>query len=403
VRIVVLAVGFRGNVHPSVALVARLEARGFRVTIACPGVYREMAEAAGLPCVPLSGDPRAELATKQGQRALGAGRNAFRFARRLAVLGRPMLARYLAEQTAACSQADAIVFSPMGFVGYHVAEQRGVPSVLAQLQPTEPTRAFPSFTVPGGRSLGPLGNRLSHLAAEQALWQVLRPAVNRWPREALDLAPLPLAGPYPRLRRQRHPTLYAYSPTVLPRPPDWPDHIQVTGYWFLDPQPGWRPPPALTAFLAAGPPPVYVGFGSMVSGDPAATRQLVRVALRCAGVRGVLLGDPAADPSDEHVHVVADSPHTWLLPHTAAVVHHGGAGTTGAGLRAGVPNVICPWFADQPLWAERVHALGAGPRPVPPDASPPWRWATPSPRLSATPPCVRKPPRSAARSRPSAA
>jgi UDP:flavonoid glycosyltransferase YjiC (YdhE family) len=141
----------------------------------------------------------------------------------------------------------------------------------------------------------------------------------------------------------------------------------------------------------------------MVSGDPAATRQLVRVALRCAGVRGVLLGDPAADPSDEHVHVVADSPHTWLLPHTAAVVHHGGAGTTGAGLRAGVPNVICPWFADQPLWAERVHALGAGPRPVPPDASPPWRWATPSPRLSATPPCVRKPPRSAARSRPSAA
>jgi hypothetical protein len=122
------------------------------------------------------------------------------------------------------------------------------PSVLTQLQPTEPTRAFPSFTVPGGRSLGPLGNRLSHLAAEQALWQFLRPAVNRWRRETLDLAPLPLAGPYPRLRRQRHPTLYAYSPTVLPRPPDWPDHVQVTGYWFLDPVPGWRPPPALAAF-----------------------------------------------------------------------------------------------------------------------------------------------------------
>jgi UDP:flavonoid glycosyltransferase YjiC (YdhE family) len=88
------------------------------------------------------------------------------------------------------------------------------------------------------------------------------------------------------------------------------------------------------------------------------------VALRRAGVRGVLLGDPAADPSDDQVHVVADTPHAWLLPRTAAVVHHGGAGTTGAGLRAGVPNVVCPWFADQPLWAERVHALGAGPRPV---------------------------------------
>lgn len=364
-RIVVLAVGSRGDVQPPVALGAGLRARGFRVTIACPGVYRDMAEAAGLPCVPLSGDPRAELATKQGQTLLAAGRNAFKFARRLAALGRPTLAHYLAEQTAACSYADAIVFSPLGFVGYHVAEQRGVPSILTQLQPTEPTRAFPSFTVPGGRSLGRFGNRLSHLAAEQALWQFLRPTVNRWRREALDLAPLPLAGPYPRLRRQRHPTLYAYSPTVLPRPPDWPDHLQVTGYWFLDPQPGWRPPSDLAAFLAAGPPPVYVGFGSMVSGDPAATRRVVRAALRRARVRGVLLADPTEESSDDHVHVVADTPHAWLLPRTAAVVHHGGAGTTGAGLRAGVPNVICPWFADQPLWAQRVHALGAGPRPVP--------------------------------------
>jgi hypothetical protein len=127
------------------------------------------------------------------------------------------------------------------------------------------------------------------------------------------------------------------------------------------------------------------------------------VALRRAGVRGVLLGDPAADPSDDQVHVVADTPHAWLLPRTAAVVHHGGAGTTGAGLRAGVPNVVCPWFADQPLWAERVHALAPARDRCSPGASPLRRWATPSPKPSATLPCVRKPPPWAARSRPSAA
>ncbi len=110
---------------------------------------------------------------------------------------------------------------------------------------------------------------------------------------------------------------------------------------------------------------MYVGFGSMVSADPATTRRVVRAALRRARVRGVLLDDPAADPSDDEVQVVADVPHAWLLPRTAAVVHHGGAGTTGAGLRAGVPNVVCPVVFDQPLWAERVHALGAGPRPLP--------------------------------------
>jgi len=147
--------------------------------------------------------------------------------------------RVLAALTAACDDADAIVYGPLGFVGFHVGQARGVPTALAQLQPTEPTRAFPSFTLPA-RSLGPLGNKLSHRLLEQVGWQLLRRPINRWRHERLGLSPLPLAGPWPILRRGANPVLYAYSPTVLPRPVDWPPHVHVTGYWFLDRSPAGR-------------------------------------------------------------------------------------------------------------------------------------------------------------------
>jgi UDP:flavonoid glycosyltransferase YjiC (YdhE family) len=159
--------------------------------------------------------------------------------------------------------------------------------------------------------------------------------------------------------------LCCFSDTVVPRPADWPSYVHTTGYWFVDTAPDWSPPRELAGFLAAGPPPVYVGFGSMVPADPVRTDAVVRSALRRAGLRGVLAGDPAHAPQDDDVLVVNDVPHAWLFPRMAAVVHHGGAGTTAAGMRAGVPTIVCPFFGDQPYWGERVAALGAGPRPLP--------------------------------------
>src|SRR5690606_33997419 len=134
------------------------------------------------------------------------------------------------------------------------------------------------------------------------------------------------------------------------------------GYWFLD-EPDWEPPRELADFLAAGPAPVYIGFGSMVPKDAEMTEMVVRTALKAAGVRGVVQGDP--ETSDDQVLAVRDVPHSWLFPRMAAVVHHGGAGTTAAGLRAGAPTVVCPFFGDRPYWGERVAALGAGPAPLP--------------------------------------
>ena len=164
------------------------------------------------------------------------------------------------------------------------------------------------------------------------------------------------------------PVLYAYSPTLLP-PPDWPSRFHVTGAWFLDPPPDWQPPPDLVAFLEGGPPPVYVGFGSMTSADPDATLALVLDALSRAGQRGVLLhgwaGLGTGRELPDTVFALDDVPHSWLFPRMAALVHHGGAGTTVAGLRAGIPSVVTPLTADQPSWGRIVHRLGAGPRPIP--------------------------------------
>jgi UDP:flavonoid glycosyltransferase YjiC (YdhE family) len=185
--------------------------------------------------------------------------------------------------------------------------------------------------------------------------------------ELLRLPRLPFSGPSAR-QLERTPLYYAYSPTVIPRPADWAERIHVTGFWFSDPPPGWTPPPDLVSFLESGPPPVYVGFGSMPSGSAEDTLKLILKALELSHQRCVLLSGWAGIGEDrklpEYAFGVESVPHSWLFPRMRAVVHHGGAGTTGAGLRAGVPSIVTPFVADQPNWGRRVEALGVGPRAI---------------------------------------
>jgi UDP:flavonoid glycosyltransferase YjiC (YdhE family) len=211
-------------------------------------------------------------------------------------------------------------------------------------------------------------NRFSHHLTRQIFWQGFRSADRLARRQVLQLQPAPLWGPYRSTYLQGMPTLYGFSPSVIPPPPDWGEDTHVTGYWFLDPDQGWQPNSGLLAFLESGPPPVYVGFGSMGNRNPQATAALVARALDMSGQRAVLSsgwGGMEVDDLPESVFLVGSVPHTWLFPRMASVVHHGGAGTTAAGLRAGVPSVVVPFFGDQPFWGRRVHELGAGPEPIP--------------------------------------
>jgi sterol 3beta-glucosyltransferase len=162
--------------------------------------------------------------------------------------------------------------------------------------------------------------------------------------------------------------LLCYSPLICPAPPDWPAWYHVTGTWFLDPPSDFRPPANLVDFLADGPPPVSVGFGSMVARDAERLTDLVVKALRLAGKRGILLGGWSGlgghiDGSD--MLAIGSVDHHWLFPQVAAVIHHGGSGTTASAIRAGVPSIVTPFFADQPFWARRVYELGVGPSPIP--------------------------------------
>src|SRR5215469_12664430 len=227
--------------------------------------------------------------------------------------------------------------------------------------PLTPTRAFPSFLMGRGIDRGPRLDRLIWSLSEQVVWQLLR-SDDRKLRRELGLRPLPFFGPLARQQCEEMPVYYTYSPAVLPRPADWPDRVQVTGYWFLDPPTGWQPPADLLHFLQAGPPPVSIGFGSMASRDAQASLHLVLKALELSGQRGVLLSGWAGlgkgRTLPENVFRAESLPHSWLFPRMAAVVHHGGAGTTGAGLGSGVPSVLTPLAADQPSWARQVYALG---------------------------------------------
>jgi sterol 3beta-glucosyltransferase len=241
---------------------------------------------------------------------------------------------------------------------------------FTQIWPLEPTRTFPLSISPLQRSLGGLANRAGYIIADQSAWMLIRGRTNRWRKSALGLPPLRrrhAAGPYASARRRCLPVLCGFSPNVVPRPLDWGPHIHVTGYRVSEQPDGWAPPKELVEFLDAGPPPVSVGFGSW---QPPGTEvhSLAACALRLAGLRGSLaagsdgVGDPYRYGSD--MFVVGEVAHEWLFPRMAAVVHHGGAGTTGAALRAGVPNVVVPFVGDQPYWGPRVAALGAGPRPM---------------------------------------
>lgn len=364
-RILITAFGTRGDVQPYVALGGALRDRGHTVTLAVPDGFREMVDGAGLALHPAGSRMLAML--QQVMPELSGARDALRT---LGVM-REAMREHLDEQWAAATatEPDLVVHHPKCLAGPHLAEAVGARGVLSLPLPFyTPTRAFP-IPFLGGTSLGGRGNRASY-AFTRVTGLMYGGMINDF-RRRLGLGPArrladPLRGP----DGAPVPVLYPYSRHVVPVPPDFPPTAHVTGYWFLAHDPAWRPDPRLTDFLAAGPPPVYVGFGSMGFGKGADQRgAAVLRALRANRVRGIVAtgwgGLSAGDAPSDDVLVVDAVPHDWLFDRVAAVVHHGGAGSTAAALRAGKPSLICPFLGDQPFWGARVHRIGAGPRPLP--------------------------------------
>ncbi len=368
-RIALVTVGSTGDIWPYVALGIGLKRAGHCVRLATHAHFAPVIKGRGLDFYPVEGDPRQVVESDRGQAWLDSGENPLAFARHMAEVMRPTMSRALSDYWKACQSADVVIYSTLGWLAaHHIVEKIQIPGIAAYLQPMTPTSAFPTPVSPSRLRLGRSYNRLTYLVGEQVYWMSFRRSLNQARQEVLDLPPLGIRAPFARTRRQRIPLVYGYSPAVVPRPLDWPTWIRVTGYWFLDRPSHWEAPSGLIDFLQSGPPPVYVGFGSMRTRETGKVTEVVLDALARAGQRGIIAsGWGGICPADlpDYAWAVESVPHDWLFPQTAAVVHHAGAGTTAAGLRAGVPTVSVPFFGDQYFWARRLYALGAGPSPIP--------------------------------------
>jgi len=366
-RITILALGSRGDVLPCAVLGQALAREGHKVCLASLENYAPLAAAHGLSFHALPGDARAILGAPSGIALAESGRSVLR-AWRAIMQSFGAAARGYTRELGALGPTDAIINQlPGALFGVDLAEQREIPMLMAAVIPLTRTRAFPMMSFPTPPVSLPAYNALTYRIAEQLVWQVFRPVVNRWRREVLGLAPWPLGGCFRQLAARRVPVVNGFSAYVVPRPPDWGDHVHVTGYW-LPAEQRWQPPTDLLRFLDAGPPPVYVGFGSMPMRDPQRVTGVVLEALRLSGQRGIVgagWGGLRQDALPETVFAIDYAPYRWLFARVAAVVHHGGSGTTGMGLCAGVPSIVVPFLFDQFFWGRRVAELGAGPAPVP--------------------------------------
>jgi len=361
--ITLLAGGSRGDTQPYIALGTALQQLGHRARIATHEAHKPLVEPFGLEYAPLHGDLSRVMSSQTARSAMQAD-NPLKVLRSFRQL-RDLAAGLQSDYYAACQDADAIVYHPGPGIGYFAAQQLGIPAYFGAPFPMTPTRAFPALAFYHLPRLGRGFNLLSHKLFERIMWSVSGPVVKQFWKQQFGRAPEHFGPPY-----NRGITLISCSPQVFPRPADWPDPVHMDGYWFLDEEPGWNPPADLERFLERGDPPVYIGFGSVgdVMQDNQATRMVVD-ALGRLGLRGVLAtgwkGMAASENLPESLFVLQSAPHAWLFPRMAAVVHHGGAGTTAAGLRAGVPGVILPHANDQFAWGWRIHELGVGSQPIP--------------------------------------
>jgi sterol 3beta-glucosyltransferase len=350
-------------VEPFVALAKGLRGAGADVLLAAPESFRGLAVSHAIPLHGVTGDP-ADLARQLVEQA---GLTRLKMLRVMTRHVAGIALQVFDDVRRVCEGATCIVHSfLMTSTGHLIATELGIPEVSAQLIPVfTPTAEFAGPTFPE-LSLGAPYRRLTHSLNSTIYWEGGR-VLYTWLRRRNPSLP-----PYPKRLFQtgdplRVPILYAFSPVTIPRPKDWGPGSVITGYWFLDPAPAWRPPADLEEFIEGGPPPAYIGFGSMQGSVSLQVMGESIQALTSVGIRAVLALPESSGLSmalPPTMFRVGDVPHSWLFPRMSVVVHHGGAGTTGAALRAGRPSVVVPLTADQGFWARRLHRLGASPPPL---------------------------------------
>ncbi|KAH0558394.1 hypothetical protein GP486_004947 [Trichoglossum hirsutum] len=365
-RITCLTIGSRGDVQPYIALCKGLLAEGHKPKIATHAEYKPWIEKHGIQFAQVEGDP-AELM----RICIENGMFTYSFIKEASLKFRGWLDDLLISAWAACQDSDVLIESPSAMAGIHIAEALGIPYFRAFTMPWTRTRAYPhAFAVPEHK-MGGAYNYFTYVMFDNVFWKAIAGQINRWRKKELALPRTNLD----KLQPNKVPFLYNFSPSVVVPPLDYSDWIRVTGYWFLDEADGWDPPKELTDFIKQAREDrkkiVYVGFGSIVVSDPAAMTRTVIDSVLKADVRCILskgwsdrLSNKDASepevPLPKEILQIKSAPHDWLFKQVDAAAHHGGAGTTGASLRAGLPTIIKPFFGDQFFFGSRIEDMGVG-------------------------------------------
>lgn len=368
-KVVMLVVGTRGDVQPFLAVAKKLQEFGHRVRLATHANFRNFVKSNGIDFFPLGGDPRVlagYMARNKGLLSSSPGDISIQ---------RKQLKAIIESLLPACTEPDtdnaepfraqAIIANPPAYGHTHVAEALGVPLHIFFTMPWTPTYEFPH---PLARVPQSAGYWLSYIIVDLVVWWTIRGYINNFRKKKLKLAPIAYFSMY--YGSISHlPTGYMWSPHVVPKPNDWGPQVDVVGYCFLNLGSKYQPAKDFVQWIQRGSKPIYIGFGSMPLEDSKKTTDVVLEALKNTGQRGIIdrgWGDLGTYPDiPDNVYLLQDCPHDWLFPQCSAVVHHGGAGTTATGLRAGCPTTIVPFFGDQIFWGDRIHKKGLGPAPIP--------------------------------------
>ncbi|KAI5459459.1 hypothetical protein BGZ63DRAFT_361259 [Mariannaea sp. PMI_226] len=393
-NIAIHIVGSRGDVQPFIPIAQLLSSPpfGHRVRICTHPVFKDFVEAQGVEFFSIGGDPEAlmaymvknpgllpnresvkagDIGKRRGEMwdiIYGAWRSCIEAGNGM---GEPVRAAQ-AHDARDLFVADAIIANPPSMAHIHCAEKLSIPLHMVFTMPWTPTEKFshPLASMKYGRDTdAATANYFSFMMMELLTWQGLGDLINKFRTQVLRLDHISPMWGYQLLPRLRVPYTYLWSQTLIPKPDDWRDHVNITGFSFLNLANSYTPPADLADFLAKGPPPIYIGFGSIVIDDPQALTQLIFKAVELAGVRAIVSkgwgGVGGGDHVPDNIYLIGNVPHDWLFQRVSAVVHHGGAGTTAAGIAASRPTVVVPFFGDQPFWGQMIARAGAGPTPVP--------------------------------------
>ncbi len=359
-RIAILTLGSRGDIQPYCAIALGLIKAGHQVVLGGSPDFADFVTEQGISFEPVAGSFKKFMRSPVGLDVLE-GKNTN-------PLTDESLRQQMLDSWKVSQSSDLIVYSPLTSWGYHLAEALGVPGILAVYLPIAPTRAFPllNFARRSDQWLQRLANLSSYRLGYVVSWRRKAKVLNQLRQDMLGLPKIsswqgPLYGRDTVLPISKLPILNCYSAAVVPPPSDWGESTHQAGYCFLNATASFSPPADLQDFLNESPKPFYVGFGSMVVRDPQQLAGKIISALTATGQRAVFCsgwGDIGQSDLPASIYQLKEIPHDWLLPKVVAAIHHAGAGTTAATLRAGIPSIAIPFFADQPVWSKRLEQLG---------------------------------------------